>query len=75
MKRPLCPEYPSGQVMKVLTIIATIFMPMTFITGIYGMNFGYMPELHWKYGYYGVWGITIIVFAIMVIYFKRKRWL
>ena len=65
----------TNQVMKVLTIIATIFMPMTFIAGIYGMNFDYMPELHWKYGYFGVWGIMIIAFAIMVIYFKRKRWL
>ena len=65
----------TNQVMKVLTIIATIFMPMTFIAGIYGMNFDYMPELHWKYGYFGVWGIMIIVFAIMVIYFKRKRWI
>ncbi len=65
----------TNQVMKVLTIIATIFMPMTFIAGIYGMNFDYMPELHWKYGYFGVWGFMIIVFAIMVIYSKRKRWL
>jgi len=65
----------TNQIMKVLTIIATIFMPMTFIAGIYGMNFDYMPELNWKYGYFGVWGIMIILFAIMVIYFKRKRWL
>lgn len=64
-----------NQVMKVLTIIATIFIPLTFIAGIYGMNFDYMPELHWKYGYFGVWGIMIIVLIIMVIYFKRKRWL
>lgn len=64
-----------NQVMKVLTIIATIFIPLTFIAGIYGMNFDNMPELHWKYGYLGVWGIMIIVLIIMVIYFKRKRWL
>ena len=64
-----------NQVMKVLTIIATIFIPLTFITGIYGMNFDFMPELHWKYGYFGVWSIMIIVLIIMVIYVKRKRWL
>jgi len=64
-----------NQVMKVLTIIATIFIPLAFLAGIYGMNFDNMPELHWKYGYLGVWGIMIIVFLIMVIYFKRKRWL
>ena len=64
-----------NQVMKVLTIIATIFIPLTFIAGIYGMNFDHMPELHWKYGYLGVWGIMIIVAIIMLIYVKRKRWL
>ena len=64
-----------NQVMKVLTIIATIFIPLTFIAGIYGMNFDYMPELHWKYGYFIVWVIMLIVLIIMVIYFKRKRWL
>ena len=64
-----------NQVMKVLTIIATIFIPLTFIAGIYGMNFDNMPELHWKYGYFGVWGIMIIVLITMFIYFKRKRWL
>lgn len=64
-----------NQVMQVLTIIATIFIPLTFIAGIYGMNFDNMPELHWKYGYFGIWGFMIIIGAIMVIYFKRKRWL
>jgi magnesium Mg(2+) and cobalt Co(2+) transport protein (corA) len=64
-----------NQVMKVLTIIATIFIPLTFIAGIYGMNFDYMPELHWKYGYFGVWGLMIIVFILMVFYFRKKKWL
>jgi len=64
-----------NQVMKVLTIIATIFIPLTFITGIYGMNFDSMPELHLKYGYLGVWGIMVIAMVIMVIYFKRKQWI
>ncbi|SFU66413.1 magnesium transporter [Pustulibacterium marinum] len=64
-----------NNVMKVLTIIATIFIPLTFIAGIYGMNFDYMPELHYKYGYFVVWGIMIVMLVAMVYYFKRKKWL
>ena len=64
-----------NEVMKVLTIIATIFIPITFIAGIYGMNFEYMPELKWPWGYAGVWGVFVLVILLMVIYFKRKRWL
>ncbi len=64
-----------NQVMKVLTIIATIFIPLTFVAGIYGMNFENMPELHWKYGYFAVWGFMLVVFIFMMIYFKRKKWL
>lgn len=63
-----------NQVMKTLTIVATIFIPLTFIAGIYGMNFTNMPELQWKYGYLGIWGIIVLVFSGMVIYFKRKKW-
>jgi len=63
-----------NQVMKTLTIVATIFMPLTFIAGIYGMNFTYMPELEWKYGYLGIWGVIVLVFLGMVIYFKSKKW-
>ncbi len=62
-------------VMKVLTIIATIFMPLTFIAGIYGMNFKYMPELEWKWGYPMVWLVVIGIGIFMLTYFKRKRWL
>ncbi|MHC4396781.1 MAG: magnesium/cobalt transporter CorA [Planctomycetota bacterium] len=62
-------------VMKVLTIIATIFIPLTFIAGIYGMNFKYMPELDWKWAYPAVWLIMAIVVIVMLIYFKRKKWL
>ena len=62
-------------VMKVLTIIATIFIPLTFVAGIYGMNFEFMPELKWRYGYAGVWLIMLIVTFVMVAYFKRKKWL
>lgn len=59
--------------MKVLTTVATIFIPLTFIAGIYGMNFANMPELKWKYGYYVIWGIMLTVLAGMVIYFKEKN--
>ncbi len=62
-------------VMKTLTIIATIFMPLTFVAGIYGMNFVYMPELKWKFGYLFVWVIISIISLIMYAYFKRKKWL
>ena len=62
-------------VMKVLTIIATIFIPLTFIVGIYGMNFKNMPELEWKWGYGAVWLVILIVAACMLVYFRRKKWL
>ena len=62
-------------VMKVLTIIATIFIPLTFIVGVYGMNFKFMPELGWKWGYGAVWLVIIIIAVVMLIYFKRKKWL
>lgn len=64
-----------NEVMKVLTIIATIFIPLTFIAGIYGMNFDNIPELHYKYSYHILWLVMIIVFIGMLYYFKRKKWL
>ncbi|MEJ1221959.1 magnesium/cobalt transporter CorA [Sediminicola sp. 1XM1-17] len=64
-----------NEVMKVLTIMASIFIPLTFIAGIYGMNFSYMPELQWKYGYFAVWAVMLTLFIGMLIFFKRKRWL
>ncbi len=64
-----------NEVMKVLTIIATIFIPITFVAGIYGMNFKYMPELDWKWGYVAVWGLISVIALIMVVYFKRKKWI
>lgn len=64
-----------NEVMKVLTIIATIFIPLTFIAGIYGMNFEYMPELGWEWGYPLVWMIMILIGLSMFMYFRRKRWL
>lgn len=63
-----------NEVMKVLTIIATIFIPLSFIAGVYGMNFDYMPELHNPYGYFILWGVMVLVFFGMAYYFKRKRW-
>lgn len=62
-------------VMKVLTIIATIFIPLTFVAGIYGMNFEHMPELKWKWAYPGVWIIMLVITVIMLTYFRRKKWL
>jgi magnesium transporter len=64
-----------NEVMKVLTIFAAIFIPLTFVAGIYGMNFGFMPELGWHWGYFGVLLVMAIVAAVMLVYFKRKRWL
>ena len=62
-------------VMKVLTIIATVFMPLTFIAGIYGMNFRYMPELEWSRGYHAVLLVMISIGISMLVYFRKKRWL
>ena len=63
-----------NQIMKTLTVVAVIFIPLTFIAGIYGMNFSNMPELTWRWGYLGIWLIIVIVFTGMIIYFKRKNW-
>jgi len=64
-----------NEVMKVLTIIATIFIPVTFIAGIYGMNFQFMPELGWRWSYFIVWGVMIGVAGVMIAYFRKKGWL
>jgi magnesium transporter len=68
-------SYRLNAVMRVLTVITTIFMPLTFIAGIYGMNFEYMPELKWPWGYPMAIGIMGLVAAIMLIGFRRKKWL
>ncbi|MEK6653366.1 MAG: magnesium/cobalt transporter CorA [Nitrospirota bacterium] len=62
-------------VMKVLTIIATIFMPLTFLAGVYGMNFKHMPELEWKFGYPMIVLVMLIVAVIMLFFFRKKKWL
>lgn len=64
-----------NEVMKVLTIIATIFIPLTFLAGVYGMNFRYMPELSWKWGYPFLWLIMITIGITMFFYFRKKKWL
>jgi magnesium transporter len=63
-----------NEVMKVLTVISTIFIPLTFIVGVYGMNFDVMPELRWKYGYPFVWGIMLMVVLGMLGFFRHKKW-
>ena len=62
-------------VMKVLTTIATIFIPLTFIAGIYGMNFEFMPELHWRWGYPVGLAFMLLIGIVMLIFFRRKKWL
>lgn len=64
----------NNDTMKVLTVIATIFIPLTFVAGIYGMNFTYMPELEWKYSYPIFWIIMLGITFIMIRYFRRKNW-
>ncbi len=64
-----------NEIMKVLTIIATIFIPLSFFTGIYGMNFVYMPELNWRWGYFILLGFLGMVIIGMLIFFRRKRWM
>jgi len=63
-----------NRVMKTLTIVATIFIPLTFLVGIYGMNFQYIPELEWKYGYPAIWGLILLIALTMILYMKRKDW-
>jgi magnesium transporter len=63
-----------NEVMRVLTVIATIFIPPTFLVGVYGMNFINMPELHWRYGYLGSWLVIVAMIGGMLLYFKNKRW-
>jgi magnesium transporter len=64
-----------NEIMKVLTIMASIFIPLTFIAGVYGMNFEYIPELKWRWGYFAVWGFMAGCAIVMLVYFRRKKWL
>lgn len=63
-----------NEIMRVLTVMSTLFIPLTFIVGVYGMNFQHMPELSWRYGYAGVWGVMIVTVVVMFIYFRRQKW-
>jgi magnesium transporter len=67
-------SHEMNRIMKILTIISTFFIPLTFIVGVYGMNFKYMPELEWQIGYYLVWLIMLIIVIGLTIWFKRKGW-
>lgn len=67
-------SYRLNEIMKILTIISTIFIPLTFIAGVYGMNFKYMPEIEFKWGYAITWTVMIVLSGFMVYLFKRKKW-
>ena len=64
-----------NEVMKVLTVIATIFISLTFLAGVYGMNFKYMPELEWRWGYFAILGVMALCSVLMLAYFRKKKWL
>ncbi|MFH2143211.1 MAG: magnesium/cobalt transporter CorA [Bacteroidota bacterium] len=64
-----------NDIMKFLTVFSVIFIPLTFLAGVYGTNFDFLPETHLKYGYFYMWGVMIIIALIMVILFRRKKWL
>ena len=63
-----------NMVMKTLTVISSIFIPLTFIAGVYGMNFVNIPELNLHWGYFAVWGVMLTIFVLMLFYFKKKKW-
>ena len=63
-----------NEIMKTLTIVSAIFIPLTFIVGVYGMNFKYMPELEYQNGYYSIVGIMFFIVLVMIFYFKKRRW-
>jgi magnesium transporter len=65
----------TNEILKIMTIIATVFMPITFIAAIYGMNFKNMPEVEWRYGYAFAWGLIILVTAGMIWFFRRRKWI
>lgn len=67
-------SHQTNRTMQILTVISTIFMPLTFIVGVYGMNFHYMPELDTHYGYFVVMGVMLIIAVLMFMWFKRKGW-
>ncbi len=64
-----------NEIMKMLTVVSSLFIPLTFIVGVYGMNFEFIPELKWKSGYFIIWGIMLTIIALLMIYFVKKGWL
>lgn len=68
-------SFKMNKIMQLLTIVSTIFIPLTFLAGLYGMNFNNIPELHWKYGYFILLGFMLIIVIALIIFFKRKKWL
>jgi magnesium transporter len=68
-------SYKMNEIMKVLTLIATIFIPLTFVVGLYGMNFKNMPEIEWEYGYYSVLVVMVIMVVGMLTFFHKKKWI
>ncbi len=68
-------NHRANEIMKVLTIFASIFIPLTFLAGVYGMNFKFFPELDLRYGYPAFWGVTLIISIVLVFFFKRRKWL
>lgn len=64
-----------NEIMKVLTIMSTLFIPLTFLVGVYGMNFDHLPELHWRWGYFALWGVMLACVGGMCLFFRRKGWL
>lgn len=67
-------NHKMNEVMKTLTVISSVFLPLTFIAGIYGMNFKHIPELEYQYGYYAVLGVMVLIVGLMLYYFKKKKW-
>ncbi|KAA3627404.1 MAG: magnesium and cobalt transport protein CorA [Bacteroidetes bacterium] len=68
-------SFKMNQVMQVLTLVATIFIPLTFLVGVYGMNFENIPELSWKYGYFTLWVVMVLIFISLLFLFRKKKWL
>lgn len=64
-----------NDILKILTIFSVIFIPITFVVGVYGTNFDFIPELHWRYGYFMMWGVIVVIILTMLLIFKNKKWL
>jgi magnesium transporter len=63
-----------NEIMRVLTVFSVIFIPLTFIVGVYGTNFENLPEVHWRHGYFLMWGVMLLTTASMLLFFRRKKW-